>query len=116
MQRNSFFRIHTGTVVLGLPPTPARYLFNLYRKTGNRPVVFARRFPLWLTLFPFARCIRSRAHRFSDILVMELFDFANRNGDKRMTLIPTTNETHRFVKENQNTLEASFVVEWITTE
>lgn len=116
MQQNTFLRAHTGTVVLGLPSSPARYLFGLYRKTGNRPVIVAHRFPLWLFCFPFTKLLRSTTPRFSDILVMELSDFANRYEDKRMRLIPITEQARLFVEENQSALEASYIIEWTPTE
>lgn len=112
MHSERFMREHRDTVVLGLPDAPVPYLFTLYRKTGNRPYVFAPRFPLWLFLFPFALFYKSATRRQSDVLLMELSDFSDRRRDKYITLIPATEDARLFVRENQSALEADFVIEW----
>ena len=116
MLQRSFLRVHTGTVVLGVPAAPIRYLMRLYRMVGARPVVVARRFPLFLALFPFATLRRSSVRSFSDLLAKELADLAEQHGGKYMRLIPATDEALQFARKYQGVLETSYVIEWTSTE
>ena len=114
MLQKSFLRTNTGTLILGIPRI--RLLWRLYQKTGNRPIVVARRFPLTLSFFPFAKLVRSSARGFSGILVMELTDLAARSEGRCMRLIPVTEEACQFVRSYQTALEASYVIEWTFIE
>lgn len=114
MLQKSFLRANTGALILGLPRI--RLLWQLYQKTGSRPTVVARRFPLPFALIPFARLVRSSARGYSDILAMELADLAARNEGRCMRLIPVTEEAYQFVRSHQTALEASYVIEWTFIE
>ena len=109
MRYEAFLRAHTETVVLGLPPSPARYLRGLCKVNGHRPFLLTphRRLPL----LPFARIVPI-SYGFSDGLLMELSALAAQNEGKRLTLIPATEEAIDFVKSNADALEATYIIRW----
>ena len=111
MRYETFLRNHTETVVLGLPETPVRYLQSLCKICGRRAFLLCPGLLFPFHLLPFARVLPT-ASRFSDILLMELTDFAAKNEGKRLTLIPATEEAISFAKANVDALEADYVIRW----
>ena len=98
-----------GHVLLGLPKSPLRTLLQLSRM-GNTPHVFVHRCPLWLLLSPFVTVHVSAAQTHADPLLMELTDLVADNEEKTLTLIPCPPEAQRFVEQNRQTLETSFII------
>lgn len=110
MDHKAMLRHFRGQVVLGLPQSPLSYLKKIRREYGGRPHVFIRRCPLWLRLFPIATVHISAAGRHAEILLLELSDFAEKNKEKQLTLIPATAQAVRFVEEYRKALDPLYMI------
>ena len=99
-----------GHVILGLPKAPFALIRRLNR-IGDRTHIFLRRCPFWLRLIPLATVHVSAARAHPEILLLELSDLAERNGEKNMTLIPCSAEAYHFVKTYRETLEPSYIIQ-----
>ena len=116
MDQKRLLRQYRGYVLLGLPPSPVSYLTRFRRRHGDRPHVFLRRCPFWLRLLPLAKTHTSAAQHRHEILIMELSDFAARNAEKLLTLIPCSPEALRFVQRNKETLEQSYILQFTKSQ
>ena len=105
-----FRKRHCAVVILGLPSRPAQYLYDIYRKERMIPTVFTASIPFPLILFPLARFCNIVDHP-DDILCMELTAFAERNEEKKLTLIPATEHARRFVSRCSVTLETHYIIQ-----
>lgn len=111
MDQKSLLRLYRGYVLLGLPPAPLSYLARFRRRYACRPHVFVRRCPLLLRLLPLAVVHKSAARKRAEILIMELSDLAEENAEKLLTLIPCSPDARRFVRQNRDTLEQSYIIQ-----
>ena len=116
MDQKRLLQQYRGYVLLGLPPSPVSYLTGFRCRHGDRPHVFLRRCPLWLRLLPLAKTHTSAARHRHEILIMELSDFAARNAEKLLTLIPCSPEALRFVQRNKETLEQSYILQFTKSQ
>lgn len=110
MDSNSFARQFRDIVVLGVPRAPLPFFIRLSRFTASRPHLFCSRSPLWLRLFPVATVHVSAYERLSDVLLLELEDFALRSTEKQLILIPASPEARQFVQKNRDALEKSYIL------
>ncbi|MBR4873705.1 MAG: hypothetical protein IKV00_07700 [Clostridia bacterium] len=110
MRWKDFAKEHRSVVVLGLPPTPVRYLLALRRKTGLTPILFARRIPFSLVLFPVVPFCRRVTDVSGELLVMELRDLAARHRERQLILLPADAESRRFAEQYRAVLETNYVI------
>ena len=110
MRWRDFAKDHRSIVVLGLPPTPVRYLLALRRKTGLTPLLFAKKIPVSLALFPVVPFCRRVTDASGELLAMELSDLAERYRERQLILLPVNGESRRFAEQYRDILETNYVI------
>lgn len=114
MTWNSMVQKYRDYVILGLPKAPLAFLSGFCKRYGRRPHLFLLRCPLFLRLFPLAKVHTSASKRWQGVLLMELTDFAEKNAEKQLALIPCSPEAMAFANANREALERGYII--TTTE
>lgn len=110
MRWKDFAKEHRSVVVLGLPHAPIRSLFAIRRQSGCVPILFAKKQPFLLSVFPVARFHKRVTDTQGDLLAMELLALSDRYRDRYLVLLPADGESRRFTEQYGELLETNYVI------